>query len=65
MVGCGGVGQGVIQGECALQQRRFLSTVVRQGQDPLMENLSLMIVKSVTLDFGQYIETDKTENGEN
>lgn len=30
-----------------------------------MENLSLMVVKSVTLDFGQYIETDKTENGEN
>lgn len=48
-----GVGQevrGVIKGKCAQQQRRFLSTVARQGQGPLMENLSLMIAKSIMLD---------------
>lgn len=48
-----GGGQGVrrvIRGKCAKQQRRFLSTAVRQGQGPLMENLSLMTVKSVMLD---------------
>lgn len=49
--------RGVIRGKCAQRQRRFLSTVARQGQAPLMENLSLMIEKSLMLDMTETVMT--------